>query len=67
MLKRHRISFVFPVYQLNKFVGQLVLSNSLGGVIILFLHNGCNLGQGNEGEELQVALNSVVWGANEEL
>jgi hypothetical protein len=44
-----------------------MLSNSLGRVSVLFLHNGGDLGQRNKGKKLQIALYCVVRGANKEL
>lgn len=44
-----------------------MLSNPLGRISILLLHERGDLGQRNEGKQLQIAFYRVVRGANKEL
>lgn len=52
--------FVRAMDEFNKLRSKGVLSSSLGRILFLLLHEHFDFAQGQESEELQIALNLVV-------
>lgn len=55
------------VDQAKDFEGEAMLREAFGGVLGVLLHEGFNVGDGDEGEEFEVSLYVRICGAKEEL
>lgn len=53
--------------QAENFEGEAMLRETFGGVLGVFLHEGLNVGERNEGEEFEVSLYVRICGTKEEL
>lgn len=67
MLERNGIGLICTVDELHEFMGKGMLRHPLGWVFLVLFHKFPNVFQGQEGEHLQIALDSVIWRSHEVL